>query len=213
METSQLKNWSTPSELSVLKTKPNKSLVSFNPHQLLKRWTSPLSLKFSDSVETEPAKPPSVNFSNTLTLTNKELSAQKNSKELLLALDKTFQLLKSTKWSTMLIRIEMESLTSTNSPMSSPKNTQKSDLYKGMNIFLKIIFSLVKSNNWRFLNFIVDYLLQILIKFNKMRNDFKSDKIIIQYKLVFIFPIWDLLRVIKKIYEFWKLICHKKIFL
>lgn len=136
VETSQLKNWLTPSELSVLKAKPNKSSVSFNLHHLLKRWTLLLSLKFSDSVEMEPVKPPLANFSNTLTLTNKELSVQKNSKELLLALDKTSQLLKSTKWSIMLIRTEMESLTSTNSPMSSPKNTQKSDLCKDLNIFL-----------------------------------------------------------------------------
>ena len=144
VETSQLKNWSTPSELSVLKTKPNKSSVLFNLQQPLKRWISLLSLKFSDSVVMEIVKPHSVNFSNTLTLTNKELSVQKNSKELLLALDKTSQLLKSTKWSTMLIKIEMESLTSTNSPMLSPKITQKSDLYKSMNIFKKNIFSFSK---------------------------------------------------------------------
>ena len=127
VETSQPKNWSTPSKPSVLKTKPNKSWALFNLHHTLKIWTSVLSSKSSDSVETQAVNLPSDNSSSISTSTSKELSALNNSKRSPKASDKTSQLLKLIKWSTMLTKIEMESSTMTNSLTSSPRNTQKSD--------------------------------------------------------------------------------------
>ena len=127
-ETSLVKNWSTPSELSVLNIKLNKSSVSSQLHLHLKKWTLAPSLKSSDSAVMETAKPQLLNSSNTLISTNKEPSVLKNSKRSQPALDKTSQLLKLTKWSIMLIKTETESLALKNSSTSSTKNTQKSEM-------------------------------------------------------------------------------------
>jgi len=127
VETSLVKNWSTPSELSVLKTKPNKSSVSSTPHLTLRRWTSVDSSKSSDSVEMETAKLHWDNSLNTLTSRSKELSAQKNSKRSPPQSERTSQLLKLTKWSITLIKTETESSTTMNSSTSSPRTIQRSE--------------------------------------------------------------------------------------
>ena len=129
VEISQLINSSTPSEPSVLKTKPNKLLTLFKLHQMLKKWISQLSLKFLDLLENKIVKPHSVNFLNFSTSTKTELLVQKNSKKSPKALDKISVLPKLIKWSTMPIKTEMELLTLKNSLTSSPNNIQKYDLY------------------------------------------------------------------------------------
>lgn len=127
VETSQLKNWSTPSKPWALKIKPDKFWALSMPAQMLKIWTSPPSSTSSDSVETELLKPHWDNFLNISISTNKELSAPKNSKRLQQALDKTSPLLKSTKWLTTPIKTEMESSTTKNSLTLPPRNTPRYD--------------------------------------------------------------------------------------
>ena len=125
---SHLKNWSTQLRLWVLKTKQHKSWASSTPAPMLTIWTSVDSSTSLASVETDHPNPHSANSSNTSMSTNKEHSALNNSKRLLPALVRTSQLLKLTKWSTMPIRIETESLTMKNLSTSPPRITQRSDL-------------------------------------------------------------------------------------
>ena len=80
LETSPVKNWSTPSEPSGLKAKPPKSSILSTPHHNLKRWTSEVSLEFLDSAENKTANLHWVNCSKHSTQRNKELSALNNSK-------------------------------------------------------------------------------------------------------------------------------------
>ena len=125
VETSQLMNSSTPSKHWVLKVKPNKSWTSFNLHPRLKIWILAASLKSSDSTGMAAVNLQLVNFSNTLILTSKELLVLNNSRRLPKVSDRTSQLLKLTKWSTMLIKTEMERSTTMNSSTLLPKNTLK----------------------------------------------------------------------------------------
>ncbi len=129
VETSLVKNWSTPSEPSELKTKPNKSSVSSTPHPTPTIWTSPFSWKSSDSAETETVRLQWANCMNTSTSRSKEPSDQRNSRRLPPQSERTSQLPKLIKWSITLTRTETESSTTTNSSTSSPRNTPRYDLY------------------------------------------------------------------------------------
>ena len=131
-ETSQEINWSTPSEPSVFNTKPLKSSTSSILHPMLPRWTSEASLKSSDSTEKETLNPHWVNYLNTSTSRSKELLVHKNSKRSHNQSDKTSQLLKLIKWSTLLIRTETESSTTTSSSASSPRTIQRSERYDAL---------------------------------------------------------------------------------
>ena len=129
VETSLVKNWSTPSEPSELNTKLNKLSVSSTPHPTLMRWTSAFSWKSSDSAEMETVKLHWANSTNTSTSRSKEPSDQKNLKRSLPQSERTSQLLKLIKWLITLTRTETESSTTTNSSTSSPRNTPRYDLY------------------------------------------------------------------------------------
>ena len=114
VETSLVKNWSTPSKPSVLNTKPNKSSVLSMPHHTLTIWTSASSSKSSDSVEAQTVKPHWDNSSKLSTSISKEHSDQKNSKRLPHQLERTSQLLKLIKWSISLTKTETEESITTN---------------------------------------------------------------------------------------------------